>query len=75
MALYQMGRREGDFERGVEKALLAMLVSPNFLFRVERDPAGLGPGTSYQLSDVELASRLSFFLWSKIGRASCRERV
>ena len=66
MALYQIGRREGDFERCIEKALLAMLVSPNFLFRVERDPAGLGPGTSYYLGDVELASRLSFFLWSSI---------
>lgn len=66
MSLYQIGRQDGDFERGVEKALQAMLISPSFLFRVERDPAGLEPGSAYRLSDVELASRLSFFLWSSI---------
>jgi mono/diheme cytochrome c family protein len=66
MALYQMGRQESDFEVGIEKALQAMLVSPSFLFRLERDPAGLAPGSVYRLSDVELASRLSFFLWSSI---------
>jgi hypothetical protein len=49
-----------------EAALSAILVSHEFLFRVERDPAGLAPGTAYPLSDVELASRLSFFLWSSL---------
>jgi hypothetical protein len=59
--------REGDgFDAGIEMALAAVLVSPQFLFRVERDPAGLPPGTPYRVSDLELASRLSFFLWSSI---------
>ena len=67
MAIYQMGRRaEGSFERGVEKAVEALLVSPNFLFRIEKDPAGIAPATPYRVSDIELASRLSFFLWSSI---------
>jgi hypothetical protein len=66
LAFYQSGRRERDFEYGIEKALRAMLVSPDFLFRIERDPAGIRPGTVYRISDFELASRLSFFLWSSI---------
>ena len=66
MAIYQIGRAEGGFERGVEKALEALLVSPSFLFRLEKDPAGIGPATPYPVSDIELASRLSFFLWSSI---------
>ena len=47
-------------------ALRAVLVSPEFLFRVEQDPAGVAPNTAYRVSDLELASRLSFFLWSSI---------
>jgi len=66
MAFYHAGRREGDFDHGIEKALRAILVSPDFLFRIERDPPGSAPGTVYRLSDLELASRLSFFLWSSI---------
>ena len=66
MAFYHAGRRAGDFDRGIEKALRAILVSPDFLFRIERDPPGLEPGTVYRISDFELASRLSFFLWSSI---------
>jgi hypothetical protein len=66
MAFYQMGRRDGDFNKGIEMALRAMLVSPDFLFRVERDPSGLPPATVHRVSDFELASRLSFFLWSSI---------
>lgn len=66
LAFYQRGRQGGTFEKGVEMALRAMLVSPDFLFRIERDPEGLAPGTAYRVSDVELASRLSFFLWSSI---------
>jgi cytochrome c551/c552 len=66
LAFYRSGRAQGDFDRGVEKALRAMLVSPSFLFRIERDPANAAPGTVYRLSDFELASRLSFFLWSSI---------
>ena len=53
-------------EAGIENALSAILVSPQFLFRIEADPAGLAPGTAYRVSDVELASRLSFFLWGSI---------
>jgi Protein of unknown function (DUF1592)/Protein of unknown function (DUF1588)/Protein of unknown function (DUF1587)/Protein of unknown function (DUF1595)/Protein of unknown function (DUF1585) len=66
MAFYDAGRRDGGFERGIELALRAVLVSPKFLFRIERDPAGAAPGSPYRVSDVELASRLSFFLWSSI---------
>jgi cytochrome c551/c552 len=66
LAFYRSGRAEGDFEHGVEKALRAMLVSPSFLFRIERDPANAAPGTVYRIGDYELASRLSFFLWSSI---------
>jgi mono/diheme cytochrome c family protein len=66
LAFYQRGRRDGTFENGVEMALRAMLVSPDFLFRIERDPADLAAGSAYRVSDFELASRLSFFLWSSI---------
>jgi len=55
-----------DFETAIEMALRAVLSSPAFLFRVERDPAGVSSGAAYRISDVELASRLSFFLWSSI---------
>jgi len=66
LAFYESGRREGDFDDGIQNAVEAMLVSPDFLFRVERDPRGAAPGTVYRLNDFELASRLSFFLWSSI---------
>ncbi|MEO8359257.1 MAG: DUF1592 domain-containing protein [Vicinamibacteria bacterium] len=56
----------GDFDKGIEVALRAMLVSPEYLFRIERDPAGARIGQVYRVSDVDLASRLSFFLWSSI---------
>jgi hypothetical protein len=57
---------ERSFERGIETALQRILVDPEFLFRIERDPANVRPGTAYQISDLALASRLSFFLWSSI---------
>ncbi len=63
---YDAGRLESSFERGIQLALERLLVDPEFVFRLEQDPDGLKPGTVYQLSDVELASRLSFFLWSTI---------
>ncbi len=63
---YQRGRAEGDFDAGIEMALRRILVSPNFLFRRETDPEGVAPGTAYPITDIELASRLSFFLWSSI---------
>ncbi|HYI92975.1 MAG TPA: DUF1592 domain-containing protein [Bryobacteraceae bacterium] len=63
---YQEARAESGFEAGIEMGLSAVLVSPEFLFRVEQDPAGIAPGSPYRISDLELASRLSFFLWSSI---------
>jgi hypothetical protein len=64
IAPYRSGRQHGGFESGIRLALQRILVSPDFLFRVEVDPAGVAPGLAYRVSDVELASRLSFFLWS-----------
>ncbi len=66
LPFYTAGRAEGDFDLGIERALERLLVSPQFLFRIEHDPAGIAPGTPYRISDLELASRLSFFLWSSI---------
>ena len=66
LGFYQRARAEGSFDTGIRAALERLLVSPDFLFRIEADPAGVAPGTAYRLSDVELASRLSFFLWSSI---------
>ena len=64
---YRAGRNEGGgFEAGLEAAVRRLLVSPEFLFRIERDPGGVPPGTNYALGGLELASRLSFFLWSSI---------
>ena len=72
-ALYRDGRavdREGGaagrFEAGIQAAIERLLIDPEFLFRIERDPAGVAPGAPYRLTDLELASRLSFFLWSSI---------
>jgi hypothetical protein len=66
LKFYNEARAEGGFENGIEMGLRAILVSPEFLFRVEQDPAGVAPNTAYRISDLELASRLSFFLWSSI---------
>jgi mono/diheme cytochrome c family protein len=66
MTFYQQGRTGGDFETGIQQALARVLVGPRFLFRIEEQPARLAAGTVYRISDVELASRLSFFLWSSI---------
>jgi hypothetical protein len=64
--LYRKAQAEAGFEAGIEMALSAVLVSPQFLFRVEQDSAGIPPDAVYRISDLELASRLSFFLWSSI---------
>ena len=64
MTFFEAGRRQGGFEAGIETALQRLLVSPDFLFRIEVEPERVAPGTPYRLTDVELASRLSFFLWS-----------
>ena len=66
LELYDGGSEDGGFEAGVKLALQKILVSPEFLFRAELDPQNAAPGSVYRISDVELASRLSFFLWSSI---------
>jgi len=66
LTIYDAGRADGGFIAGIEQGLERILVSPQFLFRIERDPANVAPNSVYRLSDVELASRLSFFLWSSI---------
>ena len=66
MRSFNAGRVNGDFETGIQQALETILVSPEFLFRIERDPSGALPGAVHNLTDLELASRLSFFLWSSI---------
>jgi Protein of unknown function (DUF1592)/Protein of unknown function (DUF1588)/Protein of unknown function (DUF1585)/Protein of unknown function (DUF1587)/Protein of unknown function (DUF1595) len=67
LTFYKEGRADGSgFETGIEMALRAVLASPEFLFRIERDPASIASNTVYRIGDVELASRLSFFLWSSI---------
>jgi len=66
LARYRTGAKEGGFESGVEMALRSILLSPNFLFRAESQPAMVAPNTAYRLSDIDLASRLSFFIWSSI---------
>src|SRR5688572_21065984 len=63
---YEAGRAERDFDLGIQRALERVLVSPQFLFRIEQEPAGATPGSVYRVGDFELASRLSFFLWSSI---------
>ncbi len=66
LPFYEEGRAEGGFDRGIQRALERLLVSPEFLYRIERDPEGVDPGAPYRVGDLELASRLSFFLWSSI---------
>ena len=72
MPFYERGRKEGSFDLGIQRALERLLVSSQFLFRIERDPFDAAQGTSqtagtaYRVSDIELASRLSFFIWSSI---------
>jgi hypothetical protein len=66
LQFFREARAGSDFDAGIEMAIRAILASPEFLFRVERDPANAKPNQNYRVSDVELASRLSFFLWSSI---------
>ena len=71
LGFFDSGRESGgSFDAGVQLALERMLVDPDFLLRIERDPAGAAPGAPYRLSDVEVASRLSFFLWGGIPDAA-----
>jgi hypothetical protein len=64
LGFYQRGRNKGDFETGITTALQAIVASPEFVFRFERTPPGVVAGANYRVSDLELASRLSYFLWS-----------
>jgi len=66
LSFYKRSRANGSFDGGIRSALERVLVSPDFLFRIETDPAAVVPGSAYRVSDVELASRLSFALWSSI---------
>ena len=66
MEFYRKARADEGFEAGIETALSVILVSPQFLFRVEQDPAGVAPETGYRIAELDLASRLAFFLWSSI---------
>ena len=66
LEFYQNGRQEGDFETGIRTGLQAILASPQFLMRFERAPAGVKPGQNYRITDIDLASRLSYFLWGTV---------
>ena len=66
LGFYQRGRNTGTFESGIQLAIQRMLVSPRFVFRFEEEPDAVAPGAAYRISDLELASRLSFFLWGSI---------
>jgi hypothetical protein len=66
LRFYQSGRNEGDFEDGIQRALQMILSHPEFVFRTEDVPAGIKTGQVYRVSDLQLASRLSFFLWSSL---------
>jgi hypothetical protein len=66
MGFFEEGRARGGFDKGIEVAMQRILSSPQFIFRFERDPRGVDPDESYRISDLELASRLAFFLWSSI---------
>lgn len=66
VGFYKNARKDRNFDGAVQMAIERLLVDPDFLFRVERDPGGVAPGTPYRISDLELASRLSFFLWSSV---------
>jgi mono/diheme cytochrome c family protein len=66
LGFYRTGRAEDGFDTGIQRGIERILAAPSFLFRIERDPAGAPAGSTYRLNDLDLASRLSFFLWSSI---------
>ena len=66
LGFYRQGRQAGDFESGIQQALARILVAPRFVYRAEEEPPTVASGQAYRVSDVDLASRLSFFLWSSI---------
>jgi mono/diheme cytochrome c family protein len=73
LGFYRTGRETGSFDAGIQRAVARVLVDPNFLFRFEREPANVAPGAPFRLTDLELASRLSFFLWSSVPDDELRE--
>jgi len=75
LEFYNDGRLEGNFDTGIQFALERLLVAPDFLFRIEKDPVDAQPGSMYAINDVELASRLSFFLWSSLPDGELLELV
>src|SRR5262249_15367671 len=66
LKFYEEGRKGRDFEAGIKMALQMVLASPDFVFRLEEQPYGVRPGQTYRVSDIVLASRLSFFLWETV---------
>ena len=66
LRFYREGRAGGSFDGGIQRGVERILASPSFLFRIEREPPGLAAGSAYRLDDVDLASRLSFFLWGSV---------
>jgi hypothetical protein len=64
LGFFQDGRKDGDFDSGIQRALARVLVDPQFIFRMEHIPANLAQGSAYRLNDLEIATRMSFFLWS-----------
>jgi cytochrome c551/c552 len=73
LEFFRAGRKNSGFESGIQRAVARVLVDPQFLFRLEREPAGVAAGAGYPLTDLDLASRLSFFLWSSIPDDELRE--
>jgi cytochrome c553 len=73
IGFYKTGRAEGSFDTGIQRGIERILASPSFLFRIEREPAGLAAGAAYRLGDLDLASRLSFFLWSSVPDDALRD--
>src|SRR5437762_12285637 len=65
MEFYRSGRKEGDFDHGIEMAVGRILASPKFIYRIEVEPTNLTVGQSYRVRDLDLASRLSCFVWSR----------
>src|SRR5262249_4634508 len=65
MRFYDEARKGGNFEAGIQQGIMAILASPKFLYRAEQMPADMKPGQSYRITDFDLASRLSFFMWSQ----------
>jgi mono/diheme cytochrome c family protein len=73
LGFYRTGQAEGSFDNGIQRGIERILAAPSFLFRIEREPAGLPAGSAYRLGDLDLASRLSFFLWSSLPDDELRE--